>query len=579
MVLAEQAVAQKDDEDLNERERMHLHALDYLLRVDYLSALQQYLRILEKCPGDALALSIAMDISFIVGDKRSALRYVQLAPSLLSCFLSTNSPRMRPYSAAGGVSAYWNERSGGILTPSLPGFPLVLSLTALGFAAGGRFEFAEQLAERAMNTKRSICGGLATWAQAHIFDAGGRVAEGISALANFDGVSNYEGSGFLFFDCRLGGYGARFALDREERGRGKSMALRLYEENFERVLGYSGFGERRPWQQPLRQAPLAWKQSQLIAAGKRLAKKEQKRSLLDRILGRNLPEEEGEKQNLEDYDLIVKRINHPSTELDDWEPAVEDVLTWLPPTPAVISDATLLCLRFTLNGTISPKNARWDNIRNSWHSMFEMQKKHTGDTSALQFCPLWSVTASLLFPPNETGGDKIGNGNLAEGLYEMGKLLDLGNPITDAEKNTSLRELIAESSPSFWLPSKSEKEKWIKVVDLLASGIDGSLKDKDGRNSVDASSRFETWDFEARPILEHAVVYAACKSGDIECLTWARAICSQGVTLRVMSPEEWWRYSIVLGLLGDQIGSENAEEASKQTGAGQGAKHGTGRIL
>jgi hypothetical protein len=72
-----------------------------------------------------------------------------------------------------------------------------------------------------MNQGRSVCGGLATWAQAHVFDSRGGVAEGISALANFDGIANYEGAGLLFFDCRLSGYGA-FAWIEKSEGEGKA---------------------------------------------------------------------------------------------------------------------------------------------------------------------------------------------------------------------------------------------------------------------------------------------------------------------------------------------------------------------
>jgi hypothetical protein len=83
--LALQAVArlnQDDDSDetdvkqLNQRERMHLTALKYLLLNEYPTALATYLRILRSCPGDALALSLAMDLCWTLGDKQSALRYV-----------------------------------------------------------------------------------------------------------------------------------------------------------------------------------------------------------------------------------------------------------------------------------------------------------------------------------------------------------------------------------------------------------------------------------------------------------------------------------------------------------------------
>jgi hypothetical protein len=445
---------------------------------------------------------------------------------------------------------------------------MVSSLMALGLAVGGRDEDADQMAARAMKEGRSVCGALATWAQTHVFDARGRIAEGISACANFDGISNYEGSGFLFFDCRLSGYGARFSLDREERGRGKSAALRLYEANFERVLGYSGFSQGQLSLQPMYRAPISWEERKMLDG-----RAEATPTFLDWILGRTT---EKQKEDM-DYELVLKRINTPSTQYDGWEPSCEDVLTWLPPTPALLSDATLLLLRFTLNGTISPRNARWDNIRNSWSAMLEIQRKH-GDGSGLTFNPLVSITSSLLFPPSQTGGDRIGSGRLAEGLYLMGELLNLGNPVTQHEKTTAVRELIAENDPNFWLPAKAgPQQEWKKIVDHLSSALDGfdypNEGDKDSHfNLVDTSRRFQSWDFEARPIFEHAICFAACKSGHIDSLFLARSICSQGVTLRTMAPEEWWRYSIVLGLLGDEKGSEDAHEHSVNFGSGQGGR-------
>jgi hypothetical protein len=478
--------------------------------------------------------------------------------------VSPNPPSY--YRATGSIASYWNERRGGLVRPAIPGHSMVSSLMALGLAVSGRDEDAEQMAARAMKQGKSVCGGLATWAQTHIFDARGRIAEGISACANFDGIANYEGSGFLFFDCRLSGYGARFSLDREERGRGKSAALRLYEANFERVLGYSGFSQGEPWRQPLQRAPLSWSEQKSLDGDDASSS-----SFVDRILGRKREQKEEELN----YDIVVKRINFPSTKYDGWEPSCEDVLTWLPPTPAVLSDATLLLLRFTLNGTISARNARWDNVRNGWSAMLDIQKEH-GDGSGLTFCPLMSVTASLLFPPSQTGGDLIGSGRLAEGLYLMGEMLKLGNPVTEQEKTTSIRELIADNDPNFWLPAKEgARQEWKKIVNHLSSAIDGfDYVEDEGRNTglVDASRRFQAWDFEARPIFEHAICYAACKSGDTESLCLARAICSQGVTLRQNAPEEWWRYSIVLGLLGDDVGSEDALNNSMNFGGGQGAK-------
>lgn len=78
------------------------------------------------------------------------------------------------------MSAYWNERRGGLVRPAIPGHAMASSLLALGYAVGGRHEDAEQMAARAMNQGKSVCGALATWAQCHVFDARGGVAEGIS---------------------------------------------------------------------------------------------------------------------------------------------------------------------------------------------------------------------------------------------------------------------------------------------------------------------------------------------------------------------------------------------------------------
>jgi hypothetical protein len=290
-------------------------------------------------------------------------------------------------------------------------------------------------------------------------------------------------------------------------------------------------------------------------------------------MGRGNPKAEKEE---EEYEVVAKENTPPSMKRERWDPSCEDVLTWIPPTPQLLADATLLLLRFTFNGTISTRNGRWDSIRNSWESMFEIERKH-GEDYPLKFCPLASVISSLLFPPSETGGNRIGSGRLARGLYEMGQLLKLGNVTAEAAESTEIRELIAEREPEFWLPAKEEpRQQWKEIVGHLASAIDGfdypeeDSVDNDGL--VDMSLRFQAWEFDARPILEHAIVYAACKSGDIESLSLARSICSQGVTLRPNSPEEWWRYSIVLGLLGDQVGSENALDSSINFGSGQGAR-------
>ena len=434
------------------------------------------------------------------------------------------------------------------------------SLMSLGLAVGGRHADAEQMAERSMNQGRKLCGGIATWAQAHIFDAGGRVSEGISALANGDGIANYEGSGFLFFDCRLGGYGARFMVDREERGRGISASLRLYERNFDRILHYSGFSAGQAWRRPMQRAPLAWKEPTALEQGD----KDKSPSFFDAMFGSSSDNPEQEV-----YEIMRRDAHAPATNLDGWEPSLEDVLTWLPPSPHLLSDATLLLLRFTLNGTISTQDSRWDDIRNAWVALFDIQTEH-GKSSGLSSFPLASLASSLLFPPSETGGDRIGNGRLAIALHLMGQQLKLGQAEAGEETTRAVRVVVADRDPNFWLPEDEKlRQEWREIMEHFSSAIDGldCNESKEYRRNM-----FDSWDFEARPLLEHAICYAACKAGDAESLSLARAICSQGVTLRTNSPEEWWRYSIVLGLLGDEVGSENALLNSINLGGGQGAR-------
>jgi hypothetical protein len=58
----------------NERECLHVQALSYLLKDQHRRALSVVLKILQLCPGDLLALTLAMDLAQTTGDKRAALR-------------------------------------------------------------------------------------------------------------------------------------------------------------------------------------------------------------------------------------------------------------------------------------------------------------------------------------------------------------------------------------------------------------------------------------------------------------------------------------------------------------------------
>ena len=477
--------------------------------------------------------------------------------------------------AATSVASYWNERQGGFIQPSIPGYNIACSWQAVGLAVGGRREEAEQIAERTLSKDKRNTGAITTWALAHIFDAEGRVAEGISYLANHDGIVNYEGAGMLFFDCRLSCYGALYSIDREQRGRGRSAALRLYDRNFERVLEYSGFSQGKAWTRPQRKAPIAWVQRANDGENSKTA------NFFKNLLGggKQKGKEQKKLDNNTETQIIVRETLPPSLDFDTWDPSCEDVLTWLPPTPPLLTEATLLMFRLTLNGTLSTKDYRWDSLRNSWNTLLNLQRDGHGNRHSFEHFPLASLAASILLPVEDTGGDQIGNGRMAAGLNLIGEMLNLGNLALDdkeEEDDKDVELIIADIEPDFWLPAKdSLREEWKEIVKHLAAALDGIEAHPSGSEEdekVNRALRFESWDFLSRPVVEHAICYAACRAGDTESLSYARAISSQGVTLRRMSPEEWWRYSIILGLLGDQIASENALAMAVNVGSGQGQR-------
>jgi len=672
MQLAEKAVAaiqsndngnDKDNNNdrsvppLTPREITHLTALGCLLRNDHRRAMLVLYRHVQVCPGDALALSLLLDVCHTVGDTGIAMR------------------------GAAAVAAYWSERGGGMIRPS--GHGAVAGLIAVGLAVGGRTAEAEALAIEHAGSKRSLAAGVATWAMAHVLDSGGRTAEGVSACANLDGSERYEDCGFLGFDAVLAGYGVRFALDREDRGgrsRG-SAALRLYDTHYGAVLegsGYSNANASSGHDKPHQRAPIGWRRSRFEASNRaqelmaEVFGKEQ-RSVYERESSNagannqnennenerngngvgNENENNNEQQASSSYTTMsygdtttngnnnnnnnnnnngIDTHDHDHNDAidigaidDDWKYSMEDVLTWLPPSPQFLSDATLLMLRFTLNGTLSCSNHRWEHLRNAWSIHLEIEANNRctmergGDGNGdedddddnpepgsvdLTFYPLACAAASLVAEPGVVGELPGAGGRLQAGLHKMGRLLDLGAVDVDVDNSSSngngndnavstnsnnnnnylstvlFKDIVADKEPDFWLPvvEEAEREEWKTVLKLLSSATDG-IYDPTGEDdhditkaTLDGSNGAFGWEFDVRPFLEHAVVYAACKCGDYQSLSIARSICSRGVTLRSNSPEEWWRYSIVLGLLGDETASEDALNASHSFGGGQGSR-------
>lgn len=420
-------------------------------------------------------------------------------------------------SAAGTVASYWRERKG-----YLAGYSIGSSLIALGFAAGGRFADAERLTEVVMHVDSQGCGGISTWALANIYDAEGRTSEGISWLAGYDGVSLYEQCGFLFFHTKLSGYGALFAMEREGAGEGRT-SLRMFDSAFDPILEYSGYDVKQPWESPQRRAPTR-QQQRIVESGKEGAK-----NLLQSIFGG------GGEEDKENGEEEPSSTSTPKAEL-------EDVLTWLPPTPQVLEDATWLLLRLVFNGSISGSDTRWVALKNSWETHLEASDSKPG------LSPSAALAACLLCHPDDVPSPSDAHHDVRRGVHLLGSLLRLAEPTSENDDDKEVD------------PKPTE---WKEVVDLISP------------SSVSMEHSSETkrllyWDVDSRTLYEHAICYAACMSEDYEALCRARSICSKGVALRMNSPEEWWRYSIVLDRLGDGVAAEDARTASISLGSGEG---------
>jgi hypothetical protein len=72
--IATTAASMRDDERLTTRERRHLEALHHMLRHERRQAMVILLRLLQQAPGDALALSLCIDLANTIGDGNSAMR-------------------------------------------------------------------------------------------------------------------------------------------------------------------------------------------------------------------------------------------------------------------------------------------------------------------------------------------------------------------------------------------------------------------------------------------------------------------------------------------------------------------------
>jgi len=517
---------------LTARERWHLHALYQLLHNNHREAMGAYLRLLELYPGDLLGLSLAMDVAFTLGDARSALR------------------------AATNVSTYWSERDGGHLhlNPSHSGQILATALIAVGLASASsaRASAAERLAESATTRDSQGAGGVAVWALSHCLGAEGRSSEMVSKLAGFDGTQIYESCGYLNFHNRMMGYGGIASLDQRRSGAGRA-AMRLYDGAFSRVLEYSGNNIEG-----------------LERGGEDIV-------LLEKLVPRNIKRDaataigsvfsawfgSGSKTKMEKSSR-VESVGIKQRQLA--RRTVEDVLCWLPPSPLLLTHATALLFRLTLSDGIAPSDQRWSDLLAAWNVMLLTdtdEVKPTPDKrSVIDFMPLGLIASSILIDPSRLNLEShpAPLRNAMQGLNAMGKLMNLGHAYgtgNESRHSGEWRDVMRHL-----VNARESCQRWEMPTGMFSTTY-----------AIPEHVPIEPmgWDMDTRQFLEYALFHAAMQVRDHESLCLARAICSEGTTLRPNCPEIWWRYATVLDMLGDEVAAENARSASVSLGSGEGA--------
>jgi len=514
---------------LSKRERFQLLALHYLMNDDHQRALATLNDLLNSCPGDAFGLSLAIDIANVLGDRRSAFR------------------------AASSVAAYWNEREKVTLTgqPTTLGHSIGCSLIAVGFAVGGRYQEAEQLAERAKRLDSYNSTGLVAWVLAHVYEAEGRVSEGASLLFGFDGVQSYADCGFLFFDSILGGYGGLFVLDRDG-ARADQMSLGIYDENFGRVLEYSGYNERGG-NPILKYAPMKLREvlTQSVTHTASSVWEQMFRS------AKGVENKLSTSASNPDIESSDQPSNRSTTII------LEDILSWMPPTPHLLMEGTFLLLRLTMNGTISEADERWQDLRVAWEKMLNIEKKYAGCKNKILFTgfsPLARIACSVVLenPFSDRKEENTTSSKLEKAANMMAKKMQLGK---EKVENSEIEAI----------------EGWKEIGTLLSEARSGwSNCPQDigcTRYLIEPIIRdFDGLNLNFHSFSEYAICHSALKSEDSDLLCIARSICSENVVMRLNSPEIWWRYSLVLEKLGDNIAAEDARATSISLGSGEGAK-------
>jgi len=393
---------------------------------------------------------------------------------------------------------------------------------------GGRYREAEQLAEKSLQADSDGCSGLATWALSLTYKAEGRVSEGRSLLSGFDGMQRYEECGFLFFSSNLGGDGAQFVLDRDAAHADRA-ALRMYDENFDRILQYSGYN------------------GSTLGTVLRTRPQNRRKQLTQNLWGNLLGSltSHGESKD-RDFDFEPSTKSRLLT--------VQDVFSWLPPTHAVITQATLILFRLTIRGVVPYDDTRWRDITEAWSKLRRIQSTHRSNEIIYNFSPFTRIMACLILDGIDT--DSSISRTISSKLE---KVSDLIGYALNLKKQLNIKTEL-----------KQENELWIKICAILSDIRSGYDHESDAILIQDIDFRNE----DLLSFWEYTVFYAATKTKRYDALCMARSVCSEGITLRPNSPEIWLRYSVILEEMGDIVPAEEAKAAAISLGSGEGGRFG-----
>jgi len=532
--MIQAAINGKDDERLTQREYFHLWCLSYLYRNEHAKALNVLCQLLESCPGDALALSLALDIADQLGDKKTTFRL------------------------ASSVASYWNERGQG--QTSIAGYSIGSSMIAKGLAIGGRLREAEQMADKSLSRDSSIASGVAAAALAHIYHGEGRASEGASTFTGH-GVEYYEQCGYLFFNSKMGWAGAGFIVDRDGASADR-VAIRLYDEHFARILEYSGY-DGNSNSAVIRRIPNS-KKNMLIDSASGAAT-----SFFGTIFGGG-PKKDDAEQGKNDEQNEEEDVFQDAIIKDSDPRSLEDVLTWLPPTASILVDATFLLFRLTISGALDASDNRWQALQMAWKRILAIENTHSAtsenDPSFFSRAPMTRVAMSLVLGNSGecSGNTDLTSKKLEEAARRIGTLMNLKSCSIIGQRESS---------------HEIDKIEWARIVRLLNESRTGWAGEVDATKSlfqpsVQLVNDIEGYDMILGDFIDHSICYAAANSGDYGCLCVARSICSSSVLLQTNSPANWHRYGTILEKLGDKDNANDAFHASVSLGSGEGGRVG-----